>query len=117
MSLGMLFPYAACSVEFIAGPSAQFAVNSGPFASVTRNGAGDVTLQLNPSDGIDETECVCLLSARGLSLVGSDAVSMALVHTSDTQKEVTIVQEAAMGAASVPADIDFDLVILKVATG
>lgn len=93
--------WAMCAVDAGAPPAVVF--NRG-FASVTRNGAGDYTLVLD--QGIDSTQCGFKVTPRQ-----SPGAIVAVVHTSDTDKQILL-----FNAAGVAADVDFDVLVLAIPT-
>lgn len=102
---------AAGSVVFTAGvPS--FAWQSGDFAAaIADTGTGDISVTM--SQGVDATECAIVCTPRAAQ-AASGLTSIGVVHTSDTVKQFTIVQEGAAGAASARADVNFDFVIVSI---
>lgn len=103
---------ACCSIVAQVGPT--FAASDGSFkGAATRNGIGDYTLTLLDTEGTGAGECVCFVSPRAV-IAASGAVSMGVNHTDATHKQVTIVQEAAAGGASIRADINFDFVLIQI---
>jgi hypothetical protein len=100
---------AIASVVAQVGP--VFISNQG-FSSVTRAGDGDYTLKLDNSSNVDTTACSVQCTVRG-ALAASGLVAFGVVHTDDTFKRVTILQEGEAGAASALADINFDITITR----
>jgi len=84
--------------------------------SAANAGAGIVNITLPPTGGVDASECVILCSPRN-ALAASSLVSYGVAHTSDTVKAITIFQEQAAGAASIAANVDFDILIIKFPNG
>lgn len=74
-----------------------------------RTGAGVYTVTV---PDIDAADCIVLVTIRGAAGVGS---TCQVVHTSDTVKTISTFDVAA--GANVAADHDFDIVIMKVASG
>lgn len=102
--------WAAASVAFTAG-TPSFVKQDGSFsATITDTGTGDITLNLDTGKGIDATQCVVMVTARAAQ-AASGLTTFGVVHTSDTAKQITCVQEQAMGAASARADVNFDIII------
>jgi len=98
------------SVVFTAG-APSFLFQSGEFTgTITDNGTGDITLNLNAADAVDASECSIVCTPRAAQ-AASGLTSIGVVHTSDTAKQITIVQEGAAGAASARADVNFDICI------
>jgi len=111
MSTRNLNLWGACSIFFNAGVP-TYVWQSGEFTGVlTDTGVGDVGVLL-AGGGIDSDECVVMASIRG-TLAASQLTTVAVEHTSDTTKDVTILREGAMGAASAAADVSFDLLFIK----
>jgi hypothetical protein len=107
--------FAACSVAFSGGLPIFKVVNgvtcqSGDFVDPpVTGGAGIVNLTL-AGGGIDESECYHVITPAVLQ-AASSLQSFGLVHTSDTVKQVSSLQEAAAGAASVLTNVPFNLVL------
>ena len=100
---------AAGSVVFAAG-APSFLWQSGDFeAVITDTGVGDITVTLK--EGLDASECSIQCTPRAAQ-AASGLTTIGVVHTSDTAKQITIVQEGAAGAASARADVNFDIAIL-----
>lgn len=105
--------HAIGSVAFTAG-SPAFVANNGAFsATITDTGTGNIGLNMADGYAIDSTQCAVVCTARA-TLAASGLVAFGVAHTSDVIKQVTILQEAAMGAASALADVNFDVAILRV---
>lgn len=73
-----------------------------------RTGAGVYTVTV---PDIDATDCIVMVSMRSTG-VGANAQ---VVHTSDIVKTINIFAVAA--GANVATDMDFDVVIMKIASG
>lgn len=106
--------FAACSVAYDGGLPIFKVVNgiecqSGDFSAIAAGGTGLVNLTL-AGGGIDESECYHVITPAVLQ-AASSLQSFGLVHTSDTVKQVSSVQEAAVGGASVLANVPFNLVL------
>ena len=97
----------------IAGGAGTITAQSGLIASIAHPGAGTWNITLGDDYAIDAAECVieCQFLA---ALAGSDGVSFGIVHTSDTVKQITAVQEQAGGGASILADVNFCLVVHRI---
>ncbi len=104
--------HGACAVSNATGTPA-YTFNSGIFTgTIVDNGVGDYQLALNANDGFLAAECSCILTNRTVPHAPRQC-HHALVHTSPTSKQVLSTEEAAAGAASIAADLDFDLVVVK----
>lgn len=104
--------HGAAAVAYAGGVPA-YTWNSGIFTgTITDSGAGDMQLLLNANDGFDASECACLLCSRTAPNAPRQC-HFALVHTSDVSKQILCTEEGAGGAISDPADVDFDLIIVK----
>ncbi len=104
--------HAACSVAYSGGTPA-YVWNSGAFTgTITDTGTGDMQLLMNANDGMLETEGIILVSGRGQPNAPRQ-VAFAYVHTSPTSKQLLCTEEAGVGGASVAADLNFDVVMLK----
>lgn len=82
----------------------SFAMNSGKFASVTRAGAGDVTVNLGTSSGVDATERAVLLSIN--STTADDQAQLDPASGDNALRILTF-------RAGVAADIPFSIVVLR----
>lgn len=103
--------HGSCKVNMAAN---TFAANSGAFASVAHPGAaGTVNVNLDPDFGIDDLECICKIEKRGAA-AASGMVSYGYIRPSDVQIQISAVQEQAGGAASILADVDFDLSLWRI---
>lgn len=101
---------AAGSVLFTAG-APSWAWQNGAFsATITDTGTGNIGINLPADGGVDSLESVILCTPRA-TLAASGLVAIAVSHTSDVVKQVTILQEQAAGAASALADVAFDIAI------
>ena len=79
-------------------------------AAVVRNGAGDYTFSLQ--EAFDAMFTFIFCTKRG-ALVASQLCSFGVVHTDDIQKQITIIQEDAGGAISIPTDaVPFDILVV-----
>lgn len=102
---------AAGSVVFTAG-APSFVWQSGDFSAVIAdNGVGDISVTL--LQAVKSTECAIVCTPRA-ALAASNLTTIGVVHTSDTVKQFTIVQEGAAGAASARADVAFDFAIFGI---
>lgn len=112
MSQFNLVFHAYASVAFAAGvPS--IADQDGSFSTtITDNAPGDITLNLNTGFGIGASECTVTFSVVG-AVAASQLTTFGIVHTSGTEKRITILREGAMGAVSALADVDFEITIFK----
>ena len=102
--------HAAASVVFAAGVPG-YVWQSGEFTGIiTDVGVGNVTLLFQADKGVDAAESVIICTPRAAQ-VASGLTSIGVTHTDDVRKPVTIVQEGGAGAASVRADVDFDVLV------
>lgn len=85
---------------------------TGQLGTITDNGAGDLTHTLGADFGIDATEILPFFTRDGAA-AASGAVTFGIANTSDVAKRVTVLQEAALGAASALTDIDYWMAIWK----
>lgn len=106
--------HAAASVNMDAGGAGSTYVwQSGAFTGViTDTAAGNIQLLLQADKGIDAAECAVIITARA-TLAASGLTTYGCRHTSDVLKQITCLQEAAMGAASALTDVDFDITIYR----
>ncbi len=80
---------------------------------ITDTGVGDVTPIMLADRGVELANSLELACPSGLVLAGSDLVSVGVLPAAgDINKQVTIVQEQAGGAATIRADVAFDLAII-----
>ena len=87
-----------------AGPLVVWSTGCVNAAAFTRNGAGDYTIVLGNDYAIDDAEMyveTCWYQA----VAASGLISWGMISNSDTSKRFTSLKEAAMGGASVLADI------------
>ena len=88
----------------IVGATGAALAATAPTGTPARTGAGVYTFTLPSDQGIDATQCIGLVTARGATYgVGT------VTHTSDTVKTIRM-----FDAAGAAADVDFDLVLIKV---
>ena len=113
MSAQSIEVHAAASVTMVGGGGSAYVSQSGAFTGViTDTATGNITLLLQADKGIDATESYITLSPRG-TLAPSGLQTLACAHTSDTSKTITALQEDPAGAASILADVNFDIVIYR----
>lgn len=103
---------AAGSVVFAAGVPSWLWQNGGFSNTITDTGAGNIGLNLPTDGGVDASESVILATPR-TTLAASGLQSCGVVHTSDTVKQVTLLQEGAAGAASALTDFNFDVLVAR----
>lgn len=87
-------------------------VRIGFLAAITRNGAGDYTLTLDGQAATDAAEGIVHVTPREAG-VASGAVATHAVWVNDTTIRVTTLQEQAAGAASILADVDFNVTVKR----
>lgn len=91
------------------GAAPTYTWQSGHFADIERASEGIVDLTLGRG-GWDTSECVVIASPQG-EAVASGLRSVAVSHTSATVKRLTMLQEAAGGAASTVLDLSVGVAI------
>jgi hypothetical protein len=99
------------TIELAAPHTPTWRLQRGFLAAITDTGAGDCTVHL-AGGGADATEC-CVLVMPASPMIASSQISFGVVHTSDTAKQITCVQEAVGGAASVRTDNVFSVVVVR----
>jgi hypothetical protein len=108
--------FAACSVAFDGGGAPIFKVvngivcQSGAFEDPPGDGGTGITNLTLAGGGIDESQCYHVITPAVLQ-AASRLQSFGLVHTSDTVKQITSVQEIDAGGASALANVPFNLVL------
>jgi len=75
--------------------------------------AGTINLNLDPDYLIDDLECVVKIQVRG-AMVASALTAFGYTRPSDAQIQVTCAQEQPGGAASILADVDFDISLWRI---
>ena len=79
-------------------------------------GLGATTVAMGADVGADAAACVMLCTERG-ALAASGLSGFGVTHTTDIAKLITSCREAAVGGASIRADIAFDYLILGLVPG
>ena len=103
---------AAGTVHYAAGvPAWEY---SRGFADPPTDTAAGICGLVLDGGGCDATDCIILVSQRG-AMAAQRLTTFATVHTSDTAKQITIMQEtgAGGGAASAAADVDFSVAVIR----
>ena len=93
---------AAASVD------AAGALITGRGCTSARNGAGDFTITLPANEGVDANECHMVITPR----ITAQSAIPRVVHTSDTAKQILLIDDAAGNA-----DVAFDVAIFQLAAG
>lgn len=94
--------FAAAGVPAWAAAGGVVAQRGFVAAAIADNGVGDWSVTLD-GGGADATECIVLVNSVE-NLAVSSQTSYGVVHTSDTVKQITCVQEGGGGAASARYD-------------
>ena len=102
----------AAAVAFAAGVPAYTWQSGAATGVITDTGVGDITLNFGANNGFDAAECAVFMNKRGAGN-SPRQVNFDFIHTTDIAKQIQISEEAAAGGASIAADVDFDIAVVK----
>lgn len=110
--LSPIIPMILWAAGRVDSTNAVYRWQTGQFAAQTQNGAGDITHNLSADYGVDATESMPQMTPDAAA-AASGLVGFGYASASDTAKRVTVLKEAALGAASALTNVDYYFAIWK----